>query len=343
MLPFKLVYSDQYYLPIGAHVFPAQKYRLIHERLLETKTATDADFVEPQPASDDDIRLVHTAEYVHKLRSGTLSQLEEMQMELPYSAKLVQAFWLSAGGSILAAEHALRDGAGFNICGGFHHAFPDHGEGFCMIHDVAVAIRRMQKDGKIGRAMTVDCDVHHGNGTAAIFRGSHGGMGALPSAFGTQARSAESAKSGVVQSESDASSDVFTISLHQQNNYPAEKPPSSIDVNLPDGIEDADYLHWLDNALSSGLRQFSPDLICYVAGADPYRDDQLGGLALTMEGLKKRDELVFRVARARKIPVMVTYAGGYARKVEDTVTIHCNTVEAAKEIFADPPAKVRHS
>jgi len=333
MLPFKLVYSDHYYLPIGAHVFPAQKYRLIHQRLLETKIAAPADFVEPQPASDDDIRLVHTADYVRKLKTGTLSQLEEMQMEIPYSPELVRAFWLSAGGSILAAEHALRDGLAFNIGGGFHHAFPDHGEGFCMIHDVAVAIRRMQKDGKIHHAMTVDCDVHHGNGTAAIFRGSHGGMGSLPSAFAAESARAGGAKSAVVKTESDAHSDVFTISLHQQNNYPAQKPPSSIDINLPDGIGDDDYLHWLDNALSSGLRQFTPELICYIAGADPYREDQLGGLDLTIEGLKKRDELVFRVARARRIPVMVTYAGGYARRVEDTVTIHSNTVVAGREVF----------
>ena len=339
MLPFKLVYSDNYYLPIGAHVFPAQKYRLIRQRLLETKVAAAEDFVEPQPASDDDIRLVHTAEYVRKLKTGTLSQLEEMQMEIPYSPELVSAFWLSAGGSILAAEHALRDGVAFNIGGGFHHAFPGHGEGFCMIHDVAVAIRRMQKDGKIHHAMTVDCDVHHGNGTAAIFNASgsrsHGGMGGLPSAVFSESGKAAASKSkaGVVQTESDLYSDVFTISLHQQNNYPAEKPPSSIDVNLPDGTGDDDYLNWLDNALSSGLRQFTPDLICYVAGADPYREDQLGGLGLTIDGLKKRDELVFRIAHARRIPVMVTYAGGYARRVEDTVTIHSNTVVAGREVF----------
>ena len=345
MLPFKLIYSNDYYLPIGAHVFPAQKYRMIHQRLLETNTAAAEDFVEPRPAADEDILLVHTAEYVRKLKNGTLSQREEMQMEIPYSPELVKAFWLSAGGSILAAEHALRDGVAFNIGGGFHHAFPDHGEGFCMIHDVAVAIRRMQKDDKVHHVMTVDCDGHHGNGTAAIFNSwpgggtSRAGMGTLPSWFAAQAELSTHSgkgplKSGAVKSESDTSGDVFTISLHQENNYPAIKPPSSIDVNLPDGTGDDDYLHWLDNALSSGLRQFTPELICYVAGADPYREDQLGGLDLTIEGLKKRDELVFRVARARRIPVMVTYAGGYARRVEDTVTIHCNTVVAAKEIFA---------
>ncbi len=142
MLPFKLVYSDNYYLPIGTHVFPAEKYRRIHDRLLETKVAAASDFVTPQPASDQDILLVHTPQYVEKLKTGTLSSREEQEMEIPYSPALVQAFWLAAGGSILAAEHALRDRVAFNIGGGFHHAFPDHGEGFCMIHDVAVAIRR---------------------------------------------------------------------------------------------------------------------------------------------------------------------------------------------------------
>ena len=328
MLPFRLIYSDQYYLPIGQHVFPAEKYRRVHNKLIETGVADPSDFIAPQPASDQDILLVHKPAYVNKLKTGTLSDIEELQMEIPYSPELVDAFWLSAGGSILAAEHALKDGVAVNIGGGFHHAFPDHGEGFCMIHDVAVAIRRMQRDGKIKTAMTVDCDVHHGNGTAAIFAGTRTLSEPLassgPSVLGRRPLM-RGAHAG----------DVFTISLHQENNYPPHKPPSSIDVDLPDGITDDDYLAWLDNALSSGLRQFTPDLICYIAGADPYCEDQLGGLALTLDGLKKRDELVFRVARAHGIPVMVTYAGGYAQRVEDTVTIHCNTVIAAKELFAE--------
>ena len=328
MLPFKLVYSDDYYLPIGAHVFPAQKYRLIHDHLLESGTAEASDYIPPQSASDQDILLVHTPKYVEKLKTGTLSATEEMQMEIPYSPELVRAFWLAAGGSILAAERALKDRIAFNIGGGFHHAFPDHGEGFCMIHDVAVAVRRMQRDNKIRTAMTIDCDVHHGNGTAAIFAGTRTASEPLPSV------SASTVSSSPVKMRGAHAGDVFTISLHQENNYPMWKPHSSIDVDLPDGIGDDDYLAWLDNALSSGLRQFDPDLICYIAGADPYCEDQLGGLALTVEGLKKRDELVFRVARARDIPVMVTYAGGYAQKVTDTVTIHCNTVIAAREIFS---------
>ena len=181
MLPFKLIYSDDYFLPIGEHVFRADKYRRVHDQLLESKVADPTDFLVPQPASDQDILLVHTPQYVQKLKTGTLSAREEQEMEIPYSPELVRAFWLAAGGSILAAEHALKDRVAINIGGGFHHAFPDHGEGFCMIHDVAVAIRRLQRDDKIRTAMTVDCDVHHGNGTAAIFAGTRTPSDPLPS------------------------------------------------------------------------------------------------------------------------------------------------------------------
>ena len=179
---------------------------------------------------------------------------------------------------------------------------------------------KLQREGSIARAMTVDCDVHQGNGTAAIFAPINGGA-AL--GFGGMGARDFAGVEG----------DVFTISLHQENNYPAFKPPSSIDVNLADGVGDAEYLAQLDKALSTGLHGFDPQLLCYVAGADPYREDQLGGLSLTIEGLKKRDELVFRAAKARGIPVMVTLAGGYAQQVEDTVAIHCNTVIAAKEVY----------
>src|SRR5258707_11092945 len=331
MLPFKLVYSDDYYLPIGSHVFPAEKYKRIHDRLLGSGIAEPSDFVTPHSATDEDVLLVHTPQYVKKLKTGTLGPREQMELEVPFSPALVKAFWLAAGGSILAADYALGDGVAISIGGGFHHAFPDHGEGFCMIHDVAIAIRRMQRDGKIRRAMTVDCDVHQGNGTAAIFTGTRTRSEPLPS-VSTSPLNREQPPANTMRRTHDA--EAFTISLHQHNNYPAVKPPSSIDVDLPDGVGDDDYLAWLDNALSSGLRQFEPDLICYIAGADPYREDQLGGLSLTMEGLKKRDELVFRVAKARGISVMVTYAGGYALRVEDTVAIHCNTVIAARDVHA---------
>lgn len=328
MLPFKLVYNEKYFLPIGEHVFRADKYRLIRERLLQQQVADASDFIAPQPASESDVMLVHSPHYVNKLMEGGLSAREELQMEIPYSPEVVDVFLQHTGGSILAAEHALRDGIAMNIGGGFHHAFPDHGEGFCMIHDFAIAIRVLQKRGLIRKAMTVDCDVHQGNGTAFIFGNASLKSKPLPS---ESAPALGSLRSGSMTEG--PSKDVFTISLHQEHNYPVVKPKSSIDVNLPDGCGDQEYLSWLDNALSSGLRQFEPELICYVAGADPFSQDQLGGLNLTIDGLKQRDELVFRATRARGIPVMTTYAGGYARQVEDTVTIHSNTVVAAKEVY----------
>jgi acetoin utilization deacetylase AcuC-like enzyme len=348
MLSFRLVYAERYYLPIGEHVFPAQKYTLVHDRLLRTGVAGPEDFLEPRPAADEDVLRVHAAGYIEKLLTGTLSASEEQQLEVPYSRELVQAFWLHAGGSILAAQRALEDGIAINLGGGFHHAFPDHGEGFCVIHDVAIAIRRLQADNKVQRVMVVDCDVHQGNGTAAIFgnRGSAPNRRSpvVPQASSLVPSSLPSSGPSTLQRSApsrnrpergrDTGLDVFTISLHQEHNYPAWKPPSSIDVDLPDGMGDEQYLAWLDNALSSGLRQFEPELLCYIAGADPYREDRLGGLALTINGLKRRDELLFRVARTRGIPVMVTFAGGYAAKVEDTVTIHCNTVLAAHESFS---------
>src|SRR5437879_10258066 len=215
MLSFKLIYSDAYYLPIGQHVFPAEKYRHVQQQLIETGIAERADFITPQLASDQDILLVHTPQYVNKLKTGTLSAREELELEVPYSPELVRAFWLAAGGSILAADHALKDGVAINIGGGFHHAFPDHGEGFCMIHDVAVAIRRLQRDDKIRTAMTVDCDVHQGNGTAAIFAGTRTASEPLPSAHSTTvSRSRQGKMRGT------HAGDVFTISLHQHNNYP---------------------------------------------------------------------------------------------------------------------------
>ncbi len=297
MLPFPIIYSDAYELNIGAHVFPAQKYRMIHERLLSEGQAEPADFLAPAEAGDDDVRLVHTREWVTGLRAGTLSYAEILRMEVPYSEELVRAFWLSAGGSILAGRKALEGGAAMNLCGGFHHAFPDHGEGFCVIHDVAIAVRRLQKDGLLRRALIVDTDVHHGNGTAAIFHGD---------------------------------ADVYTLSIHQQNNYPAIKPPSTLDINLADGVGDEQYLALLKRGLEQALGAFTPDLVCYLAGADPYREDQLGGLDLTLEGLRHRDALVFEMARDRNLPVFATLAGGYARNVRDTVTIHVNTVLALK-------------
>jgi acetoin utilization deacetylase AcuC-like enzyme len=337
MLPFKLVYSDDYYLPIGAHVFPSEKYKCTHDRLLASGMAAPSDFVTPRPATDQDVLLVHTPQYVHKLKTGTLTALEELELEVPYSPELVRAFWLAAGGSVLAAGHALDDGVAISLGGGFHHAFPDHGEGFCMIHDVAIAIRCMQRDRKIRTAMTVDCDVHQGNGTAVIFAGPRVPSNPPPPTLASVLDSTDHIAHPAPHERprSAHAGDVFTISLHQQNNYPVFKPPSSLDLNLSDGIGDAEYLACVGDALSLGLSTFKPELICYLAGADPYREDQLGGLSLTIEGLKARDALVFRIAKAERIPVMVTLAGGYALNVEDTITIHCNTVLAAKEVFGE--------
>lgn len=332
MLPFKLVYSDGYCLPIGPHVFPAMKYRQIVECLRKEGVAGDADFVAPEPVTDDDVRLVHTPEYVTRLRTGTLSDLEQRQLEVPYSPELVDAFWLCAGGSVKAATLAIRDGIAFNVGGGFHHAFANHGEGFCMINDVAIAIRRLQHDGKIIRAMTIDLDVHQGNGTAAIFNRTQ--VEAAPHPHVAMRPVRDGSTSHVNMIPSPDFGEVFTISLHQQNNYPTWKPPSSMDLNLPDGIADDEYLDCLDKVLSSAFQQFMPELIAYVAGADPYRYDQLGGLGLSIKGLKKRDEMVFREAKKRSIPVFVSLAGGYAEYVDDTVTIHCNTIVAAAEVFA---------
>jgi acetoin utilization deacetylase AcuC-like enzyme len=301
MLPFKLVYDERYDLNLGTHVFPSQKYRLVVKKLREEQLAGDEDFLAPEPARDEDVLLVHTAEYVRKLKTGLLSASELMLLEIPYSLQTVQAFWLAAGGSILAGRRALTDGFAASIGGGFHHAFPDHGEGFCMIHDVAIAIRRLQADGAIKTAMVVDTDVHQGNGTAGIFAKDH---------------------------------DVFTISIHQRNNYPLVKPQSTIDMHLADGTGDEDYLAMLEKHLAQALHDFHPDLLFYVGGADPYREDQLGGLALTIEGLAQRDRVVFEHARRRGIPVAITLAGGYARSVADTVQIHVNTILAARDLAA---------
>jgi acetoin utilization deacetylase AcuC-like enzyme len=325
-----VVHSDGYYADIGAHVFPMRKFRLVREEVVRRGLLADGDVLIPERAGEAAVLRVHDRAYVEKLVQGRLSVTEEAVLELPYSKQLVEASFLCAGGSILAAREALTRGVGINVGGGFHHAFPDHGEGFCVFNDIAIAVRALQHEGRIRRAAVVDLDVHQGNGTAAIFAGTRTESVPLPSVSASTLNQKWAAKTRMRGAHA---GDVFTISLHQHNNYPLYKPPSSIDVDLPDGIGDEDYLAWLDNALSSGLRQFDPDLICYIAGADPYREDQLGGLDLTIEGLKKRDELVFRVARARDVPVMVTFAGGYARNVEDTVTIHSNTVIAAKEVF----------
>jgi acetoin utilization deacetylase AcuC-like enzyme len=287
MLP--LVYHLGYDLNLGSHVFPAQKYRLIRERLADWPVQT------PEPATDNQVLLVHTPAWTAALRDGTLTPRQIQTLEIPWSPEMARGFWLAAGGTLLAGRLALTHGGAYNIGGGFHHAFPNHGEGFCALHDVAIAIRALQAEGLIQRAIVVDTDVHHGNGTAAIFA-------------------------------TDPS--VFTLSIHQQNNYPAIKPPSDLDLPLADGVGDDEYLAILQPAVEQAVASFQPDILFYVAGADPYYDDQLGGLDLSIAGLEARDQAVFAAARRRRIPIAVTLAGGYARRVEDTVTIQTNTALA---------------
>ncbi len=302
MLPFKLAYHPRYDLNLDAHVFPSQKFRLLYELLRREKIAARDDIVRPDRAGDEDLLRVHTQDWVTKLKTGTLTASEIMKLEVPYSPEFAEAVWLAAGGSILAGQLALRDGFASNLSGGFHHAYASHGEGFCALNDVAVAVRRLQSDRAIKKAIVVDTDVHHGNGTAHIFR------------------------------DDDS---VFTLSIHQQNNYPAHKPPSNLDLPLDDGVEDDEYLSTLLPAVEKCLDEFHPDILFYVGGADPFCEDQLGGLRLTKSGLKARDKGVFQLARSRNIPLATTLAGGYARCVEDTIRIHANTILAASEVAAE--------
>jgi acetoin utilization deacetylase AcuC-like enzyme len=300
----RIVWSPAYELDLGPHVWPTAKYRLVRERLLAAGALDPAEVLAPGPAAWEDLALVHTSDYLQKVRTGALSAVERWRLEVPWSPALVEGFRLMVGGTVAAARAALDDGVAVHLGGGLHHAFPDHGEGFCLFNDVAVAIRRLQRDGAIRRAAVVDCDVHHGNGTAAVFAGD-------PT--------------------------VFTFSIHQEANYPAWKPPSDLDIGLDDGTGDAEYLARLDEALDRVFAA-APALVVYLAGADPYEEDQLGGLALTKEGLRRRDVLVFERARRAGVPLVVTLAGGYARRVEDTVDIHVTTVLEARRVL-DPVAR----
>jgi len=295
--PFKFIYSDDYWIDIGQHVFPVKKYRLVYEELLRIG-AKKENFIPPQPAEDKDLLLAHTSKYLKKLKSGNLSESEILSLELPYSKELLKFAWLFVGGTILAAEMALKDGIAVHLGGGFHHAFPDHGEGFCVLNDVAVALEKMKKEGKIERGMVVDCDLHQGNGTSFIL------------------------------SKKDYS---FTFSIHQMDNYPAEKPSSSVDIGLWSGDGDEKYLSSLYEHFPRLYVEFKPDLVIYLAGADPFEGDQLGDLKLSFEGLKERDRIVIKEARKLQIPVAILFAGGYARKVEDTVAIHLNTIKVAQK------------
>ncbi len=291
----KVIYSDKYYADIGQHVFPMMKYKLIRDSLLEEKILRKEDFLEPEPASLSDVLLVHTQEYAKKLTTGNLSSEEEMMLELPYSPELVESSFLMAGGTISAARAAIEEGIGVNLGGGFHHAFPDHGEGFCVLNDVAITVRELQQKKLIRRALIIDCDLHHGNGTAFIFRDEK---------------------------------KVFTFSMHQQNNYPLHKPPSDLDVGLKDLTGTDEYLRYLKKHLPE-IIDTGPDIVLYLAGTDIYEHDQLGGLAVTMAGIVERDKLVIDTVSRKNLPLVIVMAGGYAVRVEDTIRIHSNTVKIA--------------
>ncbi len=293
MSPPSIVWSPRYEIDIGAHVFPTRKYRLVRERLLSDGVVAAEGFEPPEPVDDDALLRVHTAEYLRKIREDDFGPSERLRLEVPFSTELASAMRLCCGGTLLAGRRALQDGASGHLGGGFHHAFADHGEGFCLLNDVAVAVAALLADESVERVAVVDLDVHHGNGTASIFAGD---------------------------------SRVFTFSMHQQNNYPSLKPPSDLDVGLPDGIGDVAYLDLLDEHLPRVLTPRS-ELVFYLAGADPYQQDQLGGLGLSLEGLRRRDRRVLDAARAAGAGVAVVLAGGYALRSGDTVAIHAATVK----------------
>ncbi|MBN2265661.1 MAG: histone deacetylase, partial [Candidatus Aminicenantes bacterium] len=299
------IYSNEYWMvETGKHVFPLQKYRLVYENLL-AMGAKKENFLRPRPAPDEDILLVHHPRYLKRVKTAGLSVAELKALEVRYSPELVRFALLSVGGTVLAARKAVRAGLAIHIGGGFHHAFPDHGEGFCLFNDVAVAARKAVAEGLAKRVMIVDCDLHQGNGTAAALAGRP---------------------------------EIFTLSVHQMDIYPADKPASTIDIGLYAGDGDAKYLETLRAHIPKVYHEFRPDLVLYLAGADPYEKDQLGGLALTKAGLKERDKTVIESARRLGIAVAVVLAGGYALEIKDTVDIHLNTVRIAQRVQRVYPA-----
>ncbi|MFH1380607.1 MAG: histone deacetylase [Candidatus Omnitrophota bacterium] len=299
----KIIYTDRYYVDIGAHVFPTIKYRLIKDKLLkDISIINKIVFCEPKEADRIDLERVHTNEYLYKLETGTLTPGEIHALELPVSKELVRGAKLCAGGTILAVDAAIESGLGIHLGGGFHHAFPDHGEGFCVLNDVAIAIKKVLEEKKVKKALVIDCDIHQGNGTACIFQ---------------------------------KEKRVFTFSIHQENNYPFYKPKSDMDIGLADRTKDGEYLDHLEKNIPRILASFKPEIIVYIAGADPYENDQIGNLGLTIPGLKKRDSLVYRQAKNYQVPLAVVLAGGYAAKREDTVQIHYNTVKEALVVFKE--------
>ncbi|MDM7923030.1 MAG: histone deacetylase [Pyrinomonadaceae bacterium] len=307
MPAYSIFYSPYYYADIGeGHVFPIRKFELVRDRLLEEGTLSPHELFEPEPAAVEDLHLVHTEDYISRLVAGELTAKEVRKLGLPWSQSLVRRSFHAISGTINAARRAIEEGVSSNLAGGTHHAYPDRGEGFCVLNDVAVAIRVLQREKLADRFLIIDCDVHQGDGTAFIFKDSP---------------------------------EVFTFSMHGAKNYPLFKQTSSLDIELPDGTADEEYLQTLEHALGH-IRMHEPDIIFYLAGADPYEKDKLGRLKITMEGLRKRDETVMRFARSLGVPFVTTMSGGYAADIADTVEIHCNTIRAVKDVFFDNRAAV---
>ena len=303
-----IYYSPYYYADIGeGHVFPIRKFELVRDKLLAEHTLDPGEILEPEPAAVEDLLLVHTEDYISRLQSGELTAKEVRKLGLPWSRSLVRRSLHAISGTIFAARHCLTSGIASNLAGGTHHAYPDRGEGFCVLNDVAVAIRVLQRDRLAERFLIVDLDVHQGDGTAFIFRDSP---------------------------------EVFTFSMHGAKNYPLFKQSSSLDIELPDKTSDHEYLATLDQALER-VRIHDPDVIFYLAGADPYEKDKLGRLGVSIDGLRRRDEMVLRFAKEMGVPIVTTMSGGYAADIDDTVEIHCNTIRSVKTVFGDRAAAAK--
>jgi acetoin utilization deacetylase AcuC-like enzyme len=293
----KAFYSDHFVLPLPeGHKFPMAKYSRLRERILAEGIVSPEDLHEAPAAAWEDLRLVHTPAYVDAVANGTIDPLIQRRIGFPWSPQMVERSRRSVGATIAAARAALDDGAAANLAGGTHHAFADRGEGFCVFNDVAVGIRVLQRDDHAHRIAVVDLDVHQGNGTAAIFAGD-------PS--------------------------VFTFSMHGDKNFPFKKESSDLDVALPDGTTDHEYLSLLQTHLGEVLNRHQPDFVFYLAGADPYEGDRLGRLKLTIDGLRRRDEMVLEACTRASLPVAISMSGGYANDVDAIVTIHTNTIRAA--------------
>lgn len=297
----KLFYADHFVLPLPeGHRFPMEKYSRLRERLMGSGLFAAEDFHVPEAASDSELLRAHDAGYVQRVVRGTLDKNDVRRIGFPWSEAMVERSRRSAGATLAACRAALEDGCAANLAGGTHHAFRDRGEGFCVFNDAAIAALAMRAEGRVERVAIIDCDVHQGNGTAAILANRP---------------------------------ECFTFSIHGARNYPFDKENSDLDVELPDGTGDDTYLTALQAALGPVFARGKPDLVIYLAGADPYEDDRLGRLKLTKAGLAERDQLVFDKVRQRGLPIAIAMAGGYARQIDDTVEIHANTVCAAARHF----------